>query len=87
MFMNFILEVLIDMCFEMIQSNQISRPIRWVIFLLVAALYLILIVALLYLMMKISNLWISVFVFVIVILIMIQLVRLFLKLYKSNLKS
>ena len=59
--MNFILEFLIDMCFEMIQSNQISRPIRWVIFLLVAALYLILIVALLYLMMKISNLWISVF--------------------------
>ena len=85
--MNFILEFLIDMCFAMIQSNQISRPIRWVIFLLVAALYLILIVALLYLMMKISNLWISVFVFVIVILIMIQLVRLFLKLYKSNLKS
>ena len=85
--MNFILEFLIDMCFEMIPSNQISRPIRWVIFLLVAALYLILIVALLYLMMKISNLWISVFVFVIVILIMIQLVRLFLKLYKSNLKS
>lgn len=85
--MNFILEFLIDMCFEMIQSNQISRPIRWVIFLLVAALYLILIVALLYLMMKISNLWISVFVFVIVILIMIQLVRLFLKLYKSKLKS
>ena len=80
--MNFILEFLIDMCFEMIQSNRLSSPIRWVIFLLVAELYLILIVALLYLMMKISNLWISVFVFVIVILIMIQLVRLFLKLYK-----
>ena len=54
--MNFILEFLIDVCFEMIQSNQISHPIRWGLFLLVAALYLILIVALLYLMMKISNL-------------------------------
>ena len=85
--MNFILEFLLDVCFEIIQSNQISHPIRWGLFLLVAALYLILIAALLYLMVKVSNLWISIFLFVIVILIMIQLVRLFLKLYKSKLKS